>query len=144
MASNDTPHFIYVLIDPRDDTLLYVGRTCQPETRLHSHMRDPASGLAPRVGELRECGEELEMLKIDSVPNKTAARAAERYWLVALQYGLAAETLNVSTIGLPHPWEEEKIPELYSQVRLPNSAKVGSSSPLSSRLKRRMIRTNSP
>lgn len=39
-------HHIYVLVDPRDSRIHYVGRTHQPKLRLRGHLADARNGKA--------------------------------------------------------------------------------------------------
>lgn len=44
---------VYVLVDPRDDTVRYVGKTIQPKTRLNGHFWGAAGAIARWIEELR-------------------------------------------------------------------------------------------
>lgn len=81
--------YIYALIDPRDKTKYYIGKTIQhpPQKRLRQHLLKPATdNLAEWVDELKQVGITPEMDVLESVPPDADWRAAEIYWI---RYGLA-------------------------------------------------------
>jgi|GEM_PF-2560526 len=81
--------YIYALIDPRDKTKHYIGKTVQnpPQKRLRQHLQKPATDdLAEWVDELKDAGVKPEMEVLESVPPDADWRAAEIYWI---RYGLS-------------------------------------------------------
>lgn len=81
--------YIYALIDPRDQTQHYIGKTVQspPKKRLRQHLLHPATdGLAEWFSELEHAGHKPELKILETVPVDGDWRAAEIYWI---RYALA-------------------------------------------------------
>lgn len=81
--------YIYALVDPRNQTHHYIGKTIQhpPQKRLRQHLLKPATdNLAQWVNELAEADLKPEFKILESVPFGVDWRAAEIYWI---RYGLA-------------------------------------------------------
>lgn len=91
---------IYALIDPRDETQHYIGKTVQhPLTkRLKQHLRTPATNeLADWFNTLKHFGLTPQIKMLESVPPENDWRAAEIYWI---RHGLARGwTLKNKTSG---------------------------------------------
>lgn len=80
---------IYLLIDPRDGTGHYIGKTIQnpPQKRLRQHIMNPATdNLAEWVNELQENALKPELEILETVPPDADWRASEIYWI---RYGLS-------------------------------------------------------
>ncbi len=72
---------IYVLIDPRDEEIRYVGKTKSPKRRLGSHLRDRDDSYRTRwIGKLGRMGMVPRMQVIQEVPASFEAEA-EKYWI---------------------------------------------------------------
>lgn len=81
--------YIYALVDPRDQTCQYIGKTIQqpPRNRLRQHLLTPETeGLAQWANELEDAGLKPEFKILESVPSEADWRASEIYWI---RYGLA-------------------------------------------------------
>lgn len=62
-VGDDRPHAVYFAYDP-DQTLIYVGISCEPRTRLRAHARSA-------------WGHEIAFWSADWYPNRTVAERAE-------------------------------------------------------------------
>lgn len=79
---------IYALVDPRDKTYHYIGKTVQnpPQKRLRQHLLKPATeALAEWIQELDQADLKPELHVLEVVPEDADWRAAEVYWI---RYGL--------------------------------------------------------
>jgi hypothetical protein len=74
---------VYVLIDPRDGTVFYVGCSKRPKIRRGNHKGDPGSAAWPRVSDIRAAGLECIMGIVAQFEAKAAA--------VQYEYDLIAE-----------------------------------------------------
>lgn len=86
MSRNLIPYrWIYILIDPRNGEIRYVGQTGDLETRFSEHLKNQSSiEMANWVYyDLSLKGLEPIMLGIECVP-RVKANAAERRWLQTL------------------------------------------------------------
>ena len=76
-------HFVYALLDPRDQSIRYIGMSRQPEKRLREHMKDTnhkqkhawlkelkAQGLEPIVKIVEKAGKDRKQ-----------AFSRETYWI---------------------------------------------------------------
>lgn len=91
------PVAIYVLIDPRDNTVRYVGKTLNPRARLKQHTF--GRGNAERdswVSELRSAGFAPRMEILEKVPI-SGWEAAERKWIEF--YAIRGSVLNIEVGG---------------------------------------------
>src|SRR6266852_3292144 len=91
IRSAGKPTVIYGLIDPRDGTLRYVGKTISsPQARLNGHI---AEGLAPRyrrhvvcwIMALLAAGVRPKMVEIETVPSGENWEEAEQFWIAYLR-----------------------------------------------------------
>lgn len=84
---------IYALIDPRDDTIRYVGRSARPATRLSQHLRTGSRAVRGWVSELRTLGlaPRQEILEYVSTEN---AHSSEAKWIARHQ---VENLLNVNS-----------------------------------------------
>jgi DNA-binding transcriptional regulator YiaG len=74
---------IYGLVDPRNQTIFYVGRSNSPDKRFYVHKRFVAGSSQPvqlRVQEIRAAGCEPELVILERV-NKREAKEAEERWI---------------------------------------------------------------
>lgn len=75
---------IYVLVDPRDGAIRYVGQTRDPSTRGCSH-RNPApknqSATAKWARKIRALGMRITLLPVFKTDSQTALDQAERIWI---------------------------------------------------------------
>ena len=81
--------YIYALIDPRDQTPHYIGKTVQnpPQKRLRQHQRKPATdGLAAWIDDLLRADMKPTLETLETAPPGADWRAAEIYWI---RHGLA-------------------------------------------------------
>lgn len=109
---------IYILVDPRDRRVRYVGQTCDPVARLRSHV-SPSSEATPEkhawVDSLRRDGMAPIMIQIGSVPGMCAANEGEK---IAIDFyrESGAALLNCTTVGRKPLATEDK--SINSGVRL--------------------------
>ena len=79
---------IYGLIDPRDRTLFYVGRSNRPKTRLDSHVKEAKDGSnhakSLRIREILAAGVRPELVVLETV-SQEEANAAEERWISAFR-----------------------------------------------------------
>jgi len=72
---------IYVLVDPRDQIVRYVGKTRRSlRDRLNGHLADKDSRRSPWIAELRAIGLRPIIAEIESVPDERSTEA-ERTWI---------------------------------------------------------------
>src|SRR5712692_9840227 len=81
------PRYIYALIDPRDDTVRYVGVTQDVYFRLHRHIKDTSKpDKRAWINDLEQQGlsPELEILETIEVESDIDVVALERekYWIL--------------------------------------------------------------
>lgn len=100
--------FIYALVDPRDMTVRYIGKTVSPEDRLLAHL-DATQNNGPLrrwILELSGLGRIPEMVTLEKCPG-LAWEDAERYWIAWFR-SRSAELYNIEAGGtgkLARPWE---------------------------------------
>lgn len=84
MSTQQEDYSIYVLVDPRDNQVRYVGRTTNLEQRYKQHLV-PINGstLEKRdwIQELRQLGLQPLLSVIDSADNRADASAKETHWI---------------------------------------------------------------
>lgn len=84
MSTKQEDYSIYVLIDPRDNQVRYVGRTTNLEHRYKQHLV-PINGSTLEkknwIQELRQLGLQPLLSVIDSADNRVDASAKETYWI---------------------------------------------------------------
>jgi hypothetical protein len=92
------PVYIYALIDPRNNSVRYVGQTLYPTMRLHSHNR-PTDSL-PKSQWIRELSAEGHTARMEILEEttKAAARVRELYW-IAEHLSRGAALTNVRGIS---------------------------------------------
>jgi hypothetical protein len=81
---SDTTEYIYILTDPRDGSVKYVGRSINPEQRYQQHL-PPAWNTAPEkrawLIELRGLGLKPVITIIDQADNRKEASTKETQWI---------------------------------------------------------------
>jgi hypothetical protein len=105
----DVDHYIYVLRDPRDDSVRYVGRTKNPERRYQSHLYKKYDGSfihARRdwILELRSIGLRPRMELVETLHTPVAealVNERERRWMLHL-FQQGANLTNVDCIRMPN------------------------------------------
>src|SRR5260370_31240290 len=95
-AMRSRTYFIYALIDPRDDSIRYVGLTEYPDIRLKQHIL--GDGNIPKrkwVSELNRLGLSPIMQTIETVQSLPEAFEREGYWI---QYylNIVARLVNIN------------------------------------------------
>ncbi len=127
ISLHSQPRFIYALIDPRDDTVRYVGVTKDVYFRLHRHVKDDTKDSKRAwINELEQLGlsPELEVLEtIEIEPDRpedidAIALQREKYWIQEfLKSG--ASLLNVQSVPrLASPQHIEAKITLFEEARL--------------------------
>ena len=87
--------YIYALVDPRDDTIRYVGETADPEKRLMRHiMRSKTACMREWIGELRAV-DKAPRMRIVEVLDYEYSIIAEQHW-IHHYLDLGANLLNTS------------------------------------------------
>ncbi|MEL6404355.1 MAG: hypothetical protein AAFV98_00870 [Chloroflexota bacterium] len=99
------PTTIYALIDPRDNSHHYIGKTIQmpPQKRLRQHLKTPASDeLAQWIDNLANVNITPELKVLETVPHDADWRAAEVYWI---RFGISQQwqLKNKTTGGDNYP-----------------------------------------
>jgi predicted GIY-YIG superfamily endonuclease len=76
-------YFVYVLIDPRDDAVRYVGMTNDVYTRFSQHLRGDGNNISKNmwIAELRELNLMVIMRTIETVETQEEVREREAYWI---------------------------------------------------------------
>lgn len=101
-------HYIYLLRDPRDKSVRYVGRTKNPKRRYSSHLNDKCDGSYIRVrwdwiSELRKVnqGPQMEIIEILSAPIAEALISEREFrWMFHL-FQRGANLTNVDCVRMP-------------------------------------------
>jgi hypothetical protein len=95
---SNKPVFIYALVDPRDDSIFYVGASVNPELRLYQHRWCYFTGQALKVviAELDACGIKIGVRVLEEA-NDQNRDERESYWIAKLQ----AEGLQLTNKGNP-------------------------------------------
>lgn len=74
-------HYIYHLIDPRDKTVRYVGKTTKPKSRLRAHIKESQERQNTEkkrwIAGLLEVGLEPVLVIVASLPDEPDARILE-------------------------------------------------------------------
>lgn len=94
---SDKPISIYALVDPRDNTMRYVGYTATPSIRLTAHLIEARHAKRPNrrmawINQLVAMGLKPEMRILESVSIEDAT-GRERYWMDTLRES-GCELLN--------------------------------------------------
>jgi hypothetical protein len=94
---NRGPISIYALVDPRDNTVRYVGKTSSPRDRLAQHIEWESKGRKGKwVAELKAAGAVPRMEILERVP-VGEWEEAERKWIAF--YSARGSVLNVEIGG---------------------------------------------
>ena len=108
--SSDTS-YIYILIDPRDEWVVYVGTSIHPEKRIkelnHKHINHYGKAVSEWALELRAAGLLPKLQVIEKCPTEIR-RESERSWITHyLEQGF--DLLNFDGVerkyGLKNRWE---------------------------------------
>ena len=77
------PHFVYELIDPRDNAVFYVGITIDLYARYRQHMHCDGINVLKdaHIQEIRDAGYLPIMRRLELVENAEQARTREQYWI---------------------------------------------------------------
>jgi len=101
-------HYIYLLRDPRDESVRYVGRTKNPKRRYGSHLNEKCDGSYIRVrwdwiSELRlmKLRPQMEIIEILSAPIAEALISEREFrWMFHL-FQKGANLTNVDCVRMP-------------------------------------------
>jgi hypothetical protein len=78
-------HFVYVLIDPRDNSVRYVGITCDPHLRFQKHGQASSGGYRgskrARIEELQSQQLAPEFKVVETVNDRETAKRREPIWM---------------------------------------------------------------
>lgn len=97
-------HFIYELIDPRTDTVFYIGITNDPNQRFQAHLHDAKTNdkKSERIEQLREESFEPRMRILEIVETREEAIERETYWIHEyLQQGIVLTNKLQLPYGTP-------------------------------------------
>lgn len=101
MIEKDRPYTIYVLRDPRDNAIRYVGATCQLlSKRLQSHLHEPAIQKKLWIDELKLQGLRPVIQPIENVSSGEWVAELERAWILLFD----AIGCNLLNHGYWHGW----------------------------------------
>jgi hypothetical protein len=100
-------HHIYALIDPRDQTVRYIGKTTDPTRRLYEHTTNKSSAreVKPWIAELIAAGLAPTMEVLDRASLEEWERA-EQYWIGF--YSLRGRLLNTEVGGRGYVYKYHK------------------------------------
>ena len=84
---NKVFHFVYELIDPRTDDVVYIGITNNPNLRFQAHLSDTETNdkKGKWIEQLREESFEPRMKILEIVETREEAFEREKYWIVSGQ-----------------------------------------------------------
>lgn len=128
---------LYVLIDPRDESVFYVGISVNPRNRMRNHLRvnnrayKVNPGKARKIRQIKKAGLLPRMEIVDVLPESRIAQA-EQDWIFFLSRSF--ELVNLSLGGGVHSSETRKRmsesqrrrmsnPELRAKLSKHNSGK---------------------
>ena len=105
--------FVYVLLDPRDQTVRYVGKCQNPRSRLSDHMSARSKGGGSRyewTQELKRLGLQTKMRILEKV-TLVQSRIAERKWIEFYEKrgSLLNEIMPRKGPPLPVPFDQLKM-----------------------------------
>ncbi len=134
------PRYIYALIDPRDDTVRYVGVTQDVYFRLHRHIKDTSKpDKRAWINDLEQQGlsPELEILETIEVESDIDVVALERekYWILEFLksgapllnvYGIPSANPRLSTFTQLTPFGRARLMSGLSASQLAKEARVSS------------------
>lgn len=93
-------HFVYLLVDPRDDTIKYVGKTNTPQSRLQCHISEArTAGDGP--GQTDKGRWLLNLAALGMAPRMFIVGAGDREWALQEERRLMKAHHEVS--GLINP-----------------------------------------
>ncbi len=107
--------YVYILVDPRDSRIRYVGQTYDPDRRYKDHLRSARNGYTSQakfewLQSLQQCKMRPAMVIVE-VTTGHYALARESYWIARLSFA-GAPLLN--------PWYAIE----SAQIDFPNSDPV--------------------
>lgn len=96
-----TTYYVYVLADPRDNTIHYVGMSKNPQKRLSEHLlcKEPNQGKTAWIQGLKRVQMEPILRIIDQAEDREAAKTFEEFWIGFYRRGDQPLT-NMLTIDL--------------------------------------------
>jgi len=72
---------VYALIDPRDDSIHYIGQSRQPEFRLSQHIQRSYGSTYAWIQELLQQGLQPILKIVESLEDERQAEVRENYWI---------------------------------------------------------------
>lgn len=81
--TNIGPCFLYGLLDPRSQSIFYIGTSAKPVNRLPSHRSDPSSAAFKRCRDIIDSGFQPELKILHECKDRNAALHLE-YQLIKL------------------------------------------------------------
>lgn len=82
LDTDDTNHSIYEIIDPRDNSVFYVGASKNPDRRYKQHLKgDSNQEKTARIQDLQKIHLLPVMNIIETVKGTWEARNREKYWI---------------------------------------------------------------
>lgn len=114
---NTIPHFVYELVDPRGDSIFYVGITVDLYARFRQHMRCDGTNVQKdaRIQEIRASGHLPIMRTRERVTTSSEASEREIYWI---RYHLSqgVKLVNI-TVAIPNAQRPQKKVQTEEDVR---------------------------
>lgn len=105
--------YIYVLVDPTDGKVRYVGQAKDCHSRMTGHLNSKDSCVSEWIANLRRMGQRPQMLVVDEVAD-SGAGALEQEWISMLwqRYPL------LNRIAYPYyPWVASPVMLKWSRVQ---------------------------
>ena len=120
------PHFVYELIDPRDNAVFYIGITIDLYARYRQHMHCDGINVLKdtRIRAIREDGYLPIMHRLELVASVEAARAREQYW-IRHYTALGVVLLNAEVSGRPQPRQTITVKAPFQQPPKPSNERAG-------------------
>jgi len=121
VARDRGPICIYALIDPRDNTVRYIGKTSSPQHRLRQHIEQESKGRKFKwVTEMKASGVLPRMEILERVPI-FEWEAAERRWIAFYSNHGSILNVEIGGRGYLHRYNLE---QSYKRKRRPISVSV--------------------
>lgn len=107
-VSNDNPYTVYSLIDPRDQSIRYIGITYDVYQRMRQHSRCEGTNQAKNawIQELQQEQLMFIMHSIEKVATFEQALERESYWI---QHYLSQSVLLLNIMGVPEDTAKPRI-----------------------------------
>jgi hypothetical protein len=135
--------WVYGLLDPRDETLRYVGKSKDPDRRLSEHVSAPQRGdchnreLEVWLDDLASFGMRPRMVLLEEVP-ADAWKTAERWWIAWAR--ARGHVHNIEDGGTPKRFKKKPKPQQRAPGRIDQMGIYRPGGPVKPKKKRRKRR----